>query len=354
MNKIAFINIFSGSRGGGEIYLKRLITNLRFFIRSDSVLITPCCPVLDDCRINKVPILGIGINERFTIKKYFKIIVQIRRILKFEQPDIVVINGDRAIVLSVLFGFRGKKIGIKHMLINSNWKFYINYLSFSRISDIVTISKFHRSNYVKWFGKSIYSKIKVIYNAVNTEVFNSLNKKENKVVRFIEVASIEKRKGQEDLIYAFSALKQKYEDIELYFYGAGPNVEKCKDLVKKLGVKDVYFMGFVKDVELIYEYFPSIFILPSYDEGLPISILEAMSSGIPIITTNIAGIPEAVKNGINGFLITPGDIGGLYNKMETFLYNRDLILKYGENGRKEILNRFDENEWITHWKNLLQ
>lgn len=354
MKKVAFINIFKGSHGGGEIYLKRLINNLHGLISDKSYLITPECPALDNCNITIKQIYGIKISGNNTIKDYYKLIVQIRHILNADQPDIVVVNGDRAIALSFLFGVKRDIIGIKHMLINNRCKKLINYIGFHKLSTIITISNFHKQNFIKWFGNKLQNKIKIIYNSVDPDIFDSKFKLSQKKIRFIEVASIEKRKGQEDLIHAFHALKKKYNDIELYFYGTGPDLNLCKNLVNALGIRDVFFEGFIDNISEVYKNYPAVFILPSYDEGLPISILEAMSSGLPVITTNIAGIPEVIIDGKNGKLINPGDISGLYTKMEFFILNKHLINEYGQQGRLSIINKFNRNGWICEWRKILQ
>lgn len=87
-----------------------------------------------------------------------------------------------------------------------------------------------------------------------------------------------------------------------------------------------------------------VFTLPSFVEGLPISLLEAMALGIPSISTNVYAIPEAVKNLETGILIEPGDVSGLSNGILS-LKNDDVLRKrLSENGRRWVLDNFDERQ----------
>ncbi|WP_292433603.1 glycosyltransferase family 4 protein [Methylobacter sp.] len=125
------------------------------------------------------------------------------------------------------------------------------------------------------------------------------------------------RKGVYDLLPAFAAAVKNMPQLFLRIGGNG-EVEKTRALVHKLGLEThVECLGWVggnAKNELLRE--ADIFVLPSYNEGLPVSILEAMSLGIPVITTPVGGIPEVVKDHVNGFLISPGDIPALQNLLE--------------------------------------
>ncbi len=353
--KIAFINIFKNSVGGGEVYLKRLINNLSLDISHESVLLTPNAPALYDVRCKIINIPGLEINRKYpSFYEIFKTIKYIRKNLQLINPDLVIINGDRAIILSPLFLRKNKAIGIKHMLINSKFKSILNKYAFNKIDRIITISEYHKLNYCSWYNKDIKEKINVIYNPVETTYFNIIKEKSN-VLRFIEIATIEERKGQLDLIKAFNKIKSKYRvPMQLHFVGIGNMLTKCQELVKSLNICDsVFFHGYHKDIRNFFSKSNTIFILPSYDEGLPISILEAMSCKTPVISTKIAGIPEAIIDGLNGFIINPGDIESLSYKMEEFL-KPGLIEKFGIASRELVKSRFNEKDWIENWKNQIQ
>ena len=81
-------------------------------------------------------------------------------------------------------------------------------------------------------------------------------------------------------------------------------------------------------------------VLPSYNEGLPMTILESMGYGIPNISTNIAAIPEAITDGVNGFTIEPGDVDSLAEKMKNLILHKDLWVKFSNNAYETAKNEF--------------
>ncbi|UMR28362.1 glycosyltransferase family 4 protein [Massilia sp. MB5] len=83
-----------------------------------------------------------------------------------------------------------------------------------------------------------------------------------------------------------------------------------------------------------------IFALPSYNEGLPMSILEAMAAGLPVLTTPVGGIPDAITDGVEGFLVQPGDVDGLAERLARLLEDDGLARRMGEAGRRKVLASF--------------
>jgi len=95
-----------------------------------------------------------------------------------------------------------------------------------------------------------------------------------------------------------------------------------------------------------------VFLLPSYFEGLPYTILEAMAHGLPVIATNVGAIPEVIEEGINGFLINPGDIDDLTKKIKTLITNKALIEEIGKNNRRKIADKYSMDKQVENYKNL--
>jgi len=92
-------------------------------------------------------------------------------------------------------------------------------------------------------------------------------------------------------------------------------------------------------------------VLPSYNEGLPMTILESMGYGIPNISTNIAAIPEAITDGVNGFTIEPGDVDSLAEKMKNLILHKDLWVKFSNNAYETAKNEFSIK---THFAQLMK
>lgn len=356
MKKVIFVNIFS-SVGGGEIYLKRLIQKLQPFISPNSYILTPSCKILDELSINQVKVHGVQSTKRISfLLDLVKTLIQIRKFIKESNPDVVIINGDRAILMSPFLKGKYKLIGIKHMLIKSVFKYIINFFPFCSLSTIVTISNYHVTNYTRfWFSGRFKQKIKMIYNSVDINHFClSCFLPNEHAVSFVEVATLEERKGQIDLLYAFKELKDEGYDINLLFVGTGKDYERYKTLVADLNLNnDVWFAGFQNDIRPYLSKKNTVLMLPSYDEGLPFVLLEAMSCSVPVISTTVAGIPEAIDPGVNGFIHTPGKRDEIKLYMKRFIESPVLIRKMGTDGRIKVENIFSENVWVSKWIQLI-
>ena len=98
------------------------------------------------------------------------------------------------------------------------------------------------------------------------------------------------------------------------------------------------------------------YILPSYNEGLPISILEAMSYSLPIISTNVGGIPEILKNGENGFIMSPGDKDAMYRAILELMNNEKLRMDMGKASYSKVqehMPNFVERQLNDLYRSLL-
>ena len=114
-------------------------------------------------------------------------------------------------------------------------------------------------------------------------------------------------------------------------------------MAKELDIEDhVKFLGYVPDDKLPLLYSASdIFVLPAIYENFPFAILEAQSTGLPVISTNVGGIPEFLVDNQNGFVIEPKDSKQLTQKMLTLLQDTKLAREMGDHGRKLIEEKFD-------------
>ncbi|CAD0227935.1 glycosyltransferase family 4 protein [Planktothrix agardhii] len=157
-------------------------------------------------------------------------------------------------------------------------------------------------------------------------------------LKFVFLGKINKRKGIFDLLNAFANLEPSYRNqVELVLAGTG-EVEQVQNLATQLGIQDqIVFPGWINQQQrdqLLAE--SDVMLLPSYNEGLPMAILEAMSWGLPVITTPVGGIPEVIENGKTGLLITPGHIQELTAAMQSLIENPSFRLSLGFAARKRV------------------
>jgi glycosyltransferase involved in cell wall biosynthesis len=151
------------------------------------------------------------------------------------------------------------------------------------------------------------------------------------VITFLFLGLICNAKGIFDLIEVISKNRERYRgDIKLYIGGNG-EVQRLKDLINDNHIEDIVeFLGWISNQgKTIILNRCDVYILPSYNEGLPISILESMSYGKAIIATDVGGIPEIVRNMENGLLISPGELNQIEQSIDFFIENPGLIKEYG-------------------------
>ncbi|MDH4129301.1 MAG: glycosyltransferase family 4 protein, partial [Spirochaetota bacterium] len=153
------------------------------------------------------------------------------------------------------------------------------------------------------------------------------------------VAHFSKKKGHKYLLKAFSQINNK--KLTIVLCGEGKLEKKLKKLCVKLNINQrVIFVGFQKDIYNMYKLF-NILILPSIKgEGLPLSVLEAMSMGIPVIASSISGLKEIIDDGINGYLVPPKNIEYLKDKINYLINDKSLQNTFGTNGKYKITSQF--------------
>ncbi len=121
------------------------------------------------------------------------------------------------------------------------------------------------------------------------------------------VGRLEEQKGQSYLVDAIARLRREGMEVSLLLIGSGREEENLRAQVSREGMTDaVLFLGTRRDLPDLYRAM-DVFALPSLWEGLPLALLSAMASGLPVVVTPVGGVPEVVKNGENGFLVPPGD-----------------------------------------------
>lgn len=167
--------------------------------------------------------------------------------------------------------------------------------------------------------------------------------------KIVTVGRLEPQKNQELLIKAFSSIKKRYPDYKLYIYGKGSLLEQLKYIASERGVADsVFFPGESPNVhEMIRD--AEMFVLSSDYEGLSNALLEALSMGIPCITTNCAGSEECITSGKSGIVVPVGDELKLEKAMASFISDKKYRLACGKQGKKDA-ERFNVSNVISLWR----
>lgn len=212
-------------------------------------------------------------------------------------------------------------------------------------------------------------KMKIIDSRASTHVVNGsgvdlelfyYQKPDIRRINFIMIAVLTNTKGIKEFFEAASLIKRKYPETHFHLLGEytknGTDSIDHKLFLKIAGGEIIKYHGWVDDVRPFIAD-SSVMVLPSYREGVPRSVLEAMATGRPVITTNAIGCKETVVSGageINGFLVKIKDAGAVVKKMEFFIQNPDKITEYGLNGRKLAAKRFDANQVARRMMELMK
>ena len=220
---------------------------------------------------------------------------------------------------------------------------------YSRYYKIICVSKQVQVALIEWLSK-LKRKTIVISNAV--PILELSNCSSIKKYDIIFVGRLIKAKGIDVLLKAIKILKEKYQkEIKAVIVGKGHLDEELKGLVVKLGIeKEVEFLGVRRDIERLMKS-TKLFVLPSRWEGMPLTILEAMSNGVGIISTRVGGIPEVIEHEKEGILIPPEDPEALARAVIKLLEDRKLRVKLALNAYKKVKEKYSIE---LYTKNILE
>ncbi|WP_323194586.1 glycosyltransferase family 4 protein [Nodularia harveyana] len=228
---------------------------------------------------------------------------------------------------------------------------------FRRCQGFIVLSVSWKSYYIDNLGLN-EKKVFILPNP--TELPSKIiERKNSSVVRLAFCGRVGERKGAFDLITAFAQIPDtQKKSTQLILAGDG-EIEEGLRLAEKLKIgEQVSFLGWINSQqrdEILSQ--ADVFILPSYNEGLPMAILEAMGWGLPIIATPVGGIPELVIDKQNGLLVTPGNIQELSAAMVLLIENEQLRLELGNVARKNV-EPYDINNYcdclVDIYNSLLQ
>lgn len=183
--------------------------------------------------------------------------------------------------------------------------------------------------------KNINRNMKVIENGIDYKKFENIKVKKASYPKILWVGRFDKVKRVDNLIRVMEQVIERVPKVRLMLVGYGYEEGNLKRLAKRLNLnKHVGFVGKKTGADLIHEYKSShLFVLPSSSEGQPMTLLEAMACGLPIIATKTGGIPEIIKDGVNGLLVTPSDNNALADAIIWCLKNKNDL---GKRGRSRI------------------
>jgi glycosyltransferase involved in cell wall biosynthesis len=195
--------------------------------------------------------------------------------------------------------------------------------------------------------------IKVINHGIDTEEFKPKEKKPSNKITLLTVSYLKYIKGTDILLKAFKEVENKRSNVELIIAGDG-GTKQYYDLSKKLGIKNIRFLGWTQKDKLIDLYHNAdMFVLTSRKEGFGLTILEAMSCALPVVATNVGGIPEILDK---KFLCSPNP-NEIADKIIDFMDNDKKRQIVGKENRRIVQTKFNfekmTDEYIKLYKTLI-
>jgi len=183
--------------------------------------------------------------------------------------------------------------------------------------------------------------VEVLPNAVALPDSRALRRLQEREPTLLFLGELRRAKGTYDLVRALACIAERFPQVKLVCGGVGA-IAEVRQLAAELGVSDrVICPGWLdperKRVALAGA---SIFVLPSYAEGMPIALLEAMSWGLAVIATPVGGIPQLIRHEVDGLLVAPGDIAGVAAAVERLLSDPALRDRLGAAARATVAAHF--------------
>jgi len=224
----------------------------------------------------------------------------------------------------------------------------VTQFSMQQSDGLTTVSEYLKERTMTEFN--ISKEIKVIPNFVDPQEFRRLEKdREQKIV--CHSSNFRPLKRIPDIIKAFRIVSREI-NCKLLLIGDGPERPKAEKLAKNLGISNrVHFLGNVKNVQEILGK-SDLFLLPSEDESFGLAALEAMSCEVPVVASNIGGLKELITHGVDGYLITVGDVEALAEYSLKTLQDPKLQEEFGKNARQKVLKKYTPDKIVPRYENL--
>jgi len=213
-------------------------------------------------------------------------------------------------------------------------------LTLNLVDRIIVLSESWRNRIAQMGTHSAITVLKNPVECANLEP--NPNPHSNGQFTILFLGELSKRKGIFDLLDIAAELLRNVPTVKFILAGNG-NLSQIQQIIEAEGLEDYFLLpGWISSAERqCYFHQADLFILPSYDEGLPVAILEAMACGLPVVSTTAGGIPELVENGVNGILVPPGDKTALKQAIISMIQNDPLRRQVGEKNRAKIQGEYD-------------
>ena len=297
-----------------------------------------------------------GIDTIYLDKKIgldFSLFGKVRKVVKKFKPDVIHTHLNSMLYLFTSYNKHQIKLHTIHTLAEKEiggLQSIVKFLAHNLFGVVpVAICETVAESINKTHGIA-KNKIPVVYNGVECERYN-LPKTAKSSINLISVGSVYSVKNFSFLVDCFSEICKERNDVRLTIVGDGVLRTDLETQISELNLADkVRITGVVSDVEN-YLADADIYVASSKFEGLPISMLEAMSAGLPVISTNVGGVHEIIEDGENGILVASGDKEQYIKALKQLIYNEDMRIAFAKRS-KELSKKYDEKNTVVGYENL--
>lgn len=322
--------------------------------------------ILLDTTGESVPPPPVYIRMFFAIKRIFIFIILIitkrpNSALIFSANGPSVFEKGMMIFIAHLFGVksifapRGGPL-VNEIKTNSLLKSFLIF-TLKKSDFVICQGIFWKSFFTKLDKQSVQTKFVVIPNWIDSSIYeiNRIEKKRDSIIRVLYMGWIQEDKGVHDIFSAIKKLPSVNKEVEFIFLGDGPSRQFFIEMTNNEKLPFLFsFPGWVHGEEkLTYLANADIFILASYSEGLPNSLMEAMLCGIPSIATNVGSVSDLIIDGETGILIEKQNVDQLASGINQLISDESLRTKFSIAGKKRILSNHSIQSATESFKKIL-
>lgn len=309
-------------------------------------------PEKTHCDVRNPSDLGFGLNERLLSSLVFTDVIHAHFAA---EPADLAMKISNMFNIPFIFTAHAYDIFINPHVVKLREKF-------DKARKVITVSNYNREYLLNLLGRDLEGKIEVIRCGIDLDKIKYVERKAKDTVRILLVGRFVEKKGIPYAIKAFSEVLKEYNNIEFRIIGDGPLREDVANLISESDLEGkVVLSGFQSQSVVLKEMEEAdIFLLPSVQaengdrEGVPVAIMEAQATGLPVVSTTHTGIPEVVVDGKTGFLVPEKDTCALAQRLKELINNPALRAKMGKEGREYIQSDYDHNIEMRQLERLLK